>query len=108
MPRTGHSTQLLESVVEAGLPRAVVVDPMGVGAARAHGNLVFEFGHAIAASMRRQTDLALRAVSDRLDVVLLRPALRWSPRLLDFSHTRELFEMGREAAAPALLAVAAR
>ena len=98
----------LESVVDAGLARAVVVDPMGVGTALAHGDLMFEFEHAIAASMRRQTDLALRAVSDRLDAVLLRPTLTWSPRLLDFSHTRELFEMGREAAAPALLAMVAR
>ena len=97
----------LESVVDAGLVRAVVVDPMGVGTTRGHGDLVFEFEHAIAASMRRQTDLALRAVSDRLDVVLIRPTLTWSPRLLDFSHTRELFAMGREAAAQALFAVAA-
>jgi NTE family protein len=94
----------LDAVVEAGLDAAVVVDPMGTSTAPARGDLVFEFEHAIAASMRRQTDLAIRSVRDRLKVVLLRPTLGWSPRLLDFSHTNELFEMGRAAVGELVLA----
>ncbi len=85
----------LEAVAEAGISRAVVVDPIGTYHDDMRGDMVSQFEHAVAISLRRQTDLAIRALGDLIEIVLLRPQLSWTPQLLDFSHTRELFEMGR-------------
>ncbi len=85
----------LEVVAETGLSRAVVVDPIGSYYDGIRRDIVSEFEHAVAISLRRQTDLAIRALGDRMQIALLRPQLKWTPQLLDFSHTRELFEMGR-------------
>jgi len=96
----------LDAVVDAGVEAAIVVDPIGLSQAPARGDVLSELEHAVAISLRRQTELAIRALAGRLQVVLLRPTLYWTPRLFDFSHTRELFDMGREAAGGLLQAVA--
>jgi NTE family protein len=87
----------LEAVAAAGIRKVLVVDPIGDSRPASRGDLIIEFEHAVALSLRRQTDLAIRAHADQMDVTLLRPALSWPPRLFDFSHTRELFELGRAA-----------
>jgi NTE family protein len=93
----------VEAARELGADRAIVVDPICVSGSRPAGRgLIAEFERAVAISLRRQTDLAIAALDDRLEITLLRPSAGFSSHLFDFSRTRELFEMGRAAAYEAL------
>jgi NTE family protein len=88
----------MEAAVEEGATDVLVVDVMG-DSALAATDLLPTVERAVSIALRRQTDLALQAVSGRVRVAMLRPRLPWRPALGDFTHTSELFAMGTEAGA---------
>jgi NTE family protein len=88
----------LHAAVESGSTHAVVVDVMGEPPLAHSMTALQAFDRTLLLAARRQTDLLLEAERGRINVSLLRPQLPWLPPMSDFSHTRELFEMGRTAA----------
>lgn len=88
----------LETAVEAGATEALVVDVMGEPPRERAITALQALDRSLLLASRRQTDLLLAAARGHIKVSLLRPRLPWLPWMGDFSHTRELFDMGRAAA----------
>jgi NTE family protein len=85
----------LETAVEAGAAEALVVDVMGRPPLSRAMTAWQALDRTLMIASRRQTDLQLAAERGRIHVNLLRPRLPWLLGLRDFSHTKELFDMGR-------------
>jgi NTE family protein len=85
----------LETAVEVGATEALVVDVMGRPPLARSMTAWQALDRTLMIASRRQTDLQLMAERGRIHVNLLRPRLPWLLGLRDFSHTKELFDMGR-------------
>lgn len=87
----------VDAAVESGMTDVLVVDAMGE--APEAGESLWDVGDRVLRVMlRRQTDLAVRALRGRARIRVLRPVLPVGVRLDDFSRTAELYRTGRDAA----------
>jgi NTE family protein len=89
----------VETAVGAGMTDVLVVDVMGEGLSDGATRLSDIALRALTISLRRQTDLAVRAVAGQARVALLRPRLAARPSFGDFDLTTPLFRWGQRAAA---------
>ncbi len=88
----------LDSVVEAGIDQALVVDVMGVRTEADPVDLWEMLQRSVVFSLRRQTDLNVRAVAGRVRAAVLRPRMPSVPLLGDFRRMEPMVEWGRRAA----------
>jgi NTE family protein len=85
----------LEGAVESGATDIIAVDLTGPVASRASSNVLDVMQRTITLSLRRQTDLMLRAVRKQAHVAVLRPSFGWRAGLGTTQETLILFALGR-------------
>jgi NTE family protein len=86
----------LEAVAESGLRQAIAVDLSGLRPATPPLNAMDAAGRAVMFTVRRQTDLTLGALAERLSVILVRPQVSGLVQFGDFTQTKTLFKLGQQ------------
>lgn len=87
----------LDAVEAAGVRQAVVVDLLADGFSTLPGDLPDTLMRAVTFGVARQTEMTLARYESRLTIAVLRLRQAEPLRVDDFSRTRMLFELGREA-----------
>lgn len=92
----------LQAALDAGITQALVVDAISHQFASGSGDLADNLTRAVAFALARQTELMLATHQGVLRALVLHLNLADAIEVDDFSHTEELFELGRSAGQVAL------
>jgi NTE family protein len=85
----------LEAASEAGVGQAIAIALSGFQPTTPAHGVGDVLGRTLQFMLRRQAELTARTLAGRLDVAFVQPALPTIPRIGEFDHTEELFELGR-------------